>query len=218
MERPQNIIYHPGKMRLAKPVRLIILFHLIGLIGLLIPVSRPLFLQLVPFHLLFMLTIIGYTHKPFDKGLVLVFAVTYIAGFIAEWVGVHKSWLFGHYSYGQTLGVKLFSIPLIMGINWFLLIYATGISLQYIRLKNQLLRILTGALILVLLDILIEPVAIRFDYWHWDANIIPIKNYVCWFLLSAVMLFVFEKFNFNKQSLVGPVLLLSQFIFFAALQ
>ncbi len=65
-----------------------------------------------------------------------------------------------------------------------------------------------------MLDFLIEPVAIRDDYWHWIDGSIPIKNYITWFLLSVVMLFIFEKFRFKKQGLAGPVLLAAQFVFF----
>jgi len=141
----------------------------------------------------------------------------FVLGFMAEWIGIHKAWLFGNYVYGDTLGIKVNGVPLIIGVNWFLLVYSAGVLMQQARLKSIWLRIIAGALILVLLDVLIEPVAIRFNYWHWVENIIPAKNYICWFLLSALMLFVFEKFGFKKQSMVGVVLLIAQFIFFAVL-
>jgi putative membrane protein len=71
--------------------------------------------------------------------------------------------------------------------------------------------------ILVMLDILIEPIATHFDYWHWTDNSIPLKNYICWFLLSALLLSIFEKFKFKTQSVVAAVLLVMQFVFFGAL-
>jgi putative membrane protein len=124
---------------------------------------------------------------------------------------------FCDYNYGKTLGLKLFDIPLTIGVNWFLLIYSAGITMQRSRLKSVFFKVITGALILVLLDLLIEPVAIQFDYWHWDNNIIPFKNCLCWFLVSAAMLYVFERFNFKKQSIAAPVLLITQFLFFGIL-
>jgi putative membrane protein len=104
-----------------------------------------------------------------------------------------------------------------IGVNWFLLIYATGVVLQRSRIKSMLVRIITGAIILVMLDILIEPVATHFDYWHWAGNSIPLKNYTCWFLLSAMLLFIFEKFKFKTQNIVACVLLVMQFVFFGLL-
>jgi len=44
-----------------------------------------------------------------------------------------------------------------------------------------------------------------------------LKNYISWFLISCIMLFIFEKFNFKKQNIIPPVLLLTQFVFFAVL-
>jgi putative membrane protein len=196
---------------------IVILFNLVGLVGFAIPALQPVFLKLVPWHLLLMGIVVLLSHERFNEKFLLFFLLTYVITFFAEWAGVHSNWFFGDYSYGRTLGVRLWDIPLIMGINWFLLIYCAGVVMPYSRIKNTVARIIIGALLLVLLDVLIEPIAIKFDYWHWGNNIIPLKNYIGWFGLSVVMLFVFEKFDFPKQSMVAPVLLLMQFVFFGAL-
>lgn len=198
-------------------IAVIILFHLVGLIGFIIPSSTVLFITLVPWHLLLMLGVIFYSYNRLDGRFLLFALIIFIAGFMAEYIGVHTGWLFGHYSYGGTLGTKLFDIPLLIGINWFLLIYAAGVSLQRSRLKNVWVRIFTGAIVLTMLDVLIEPIAIRFDYWHWLDGGIPLKNYVCWFVLSVLLLFIFEQLKFKRQNIVGPALLIAQFVFFAVL-
>lgn len=198
-------------------VVIIILFHLVGLTGLLIPSLRPQFLQLVPYHLLLMLVAIILSHQNPDGRLLLFVASTFIVGYGMEWLGVNKQMLFGHYQYGQTLGFQLGNVPLIIGVNWFLLIYSAGVLMQRSRLKSVLLRVISGALVLVLLDILIEPVAVRLDYWHWTNDIIPLSNYICWFFVSAFMLVLFYRFRFKQQSKVAPVLLIMQFVFFMAL-
>ena len=198
-------------------VSIILIFHAVGLIGLALPLTRPLFLHIVPFHLLLMLAVIVLNHKPIDTTFIFFFLIIFISGFSAEWLGIHKHWLFGDYSYGKTLGAKLSGVPLIIGCNWFMLIYATGVLMQRGRLKSFILRAFAGALTLVLLDLLIEPVAIHFDYWHWTNSIIPLKNYVCWFGVSLLMLLLFEVFRFKQQSLVGTVLLLTEFVFFGLL-
>lgn len=197
---------------------IVVLFHIVGLAGFIIPSLNHLFLRLVPWHLLLMAAVVFYTRNSVDTPFLLFALLIFITGFCAELIGVHTGLLFGNYNYGDTLGTKLFGIPLMIGVNWLLLIYATGGLMQYSRVKNTYIRILAGALILVLLDVLIEPVAIRFNYWHWIENTIPLKNYVCWFLLSALMLYAFEKFKLNPQNRVAPVLLLMQFVFFIVLE
>src|ERR1700754_2346566 len=122
----------------------IILFHLVGLTGLLIPSLRPEFLQLVPYHLLLMFVVVILSHQSMDGRLLLFVACTFIGGYGVEWLGVNKHLLFGHYQYGQTLGFQLGNVPLIIGVNWFLLIYSTGVLMQRSRLKNMLLRVLCG--------------------------------------------------------------------------
>ncbi|AMR30341.1 hypothetical protein A0256_02370 [Mucilaginibacter sp. PAMC 26640] len=212
MERPKDLSITP-----RAAIAVIVLFHIVGLMGLVLPLTRPLFLQIVPWHILLMLLVIISGHKNFNGKFVFFISLIFISGVALEWIGVHKNWIFGVYDYGSTLGLKIFDIPLTIGINWFLLIYAAGITMQRSRLKGILPRIAVGGLMLVALDLLIEPVATRFDYWHWAGNTIPFKNYYCWFLVSVAMLFVFEKFQFKKQSIAAPVLLATQFIFFGIL-
>jgi putative membrane protein len=223
MERQENLRL-PGLHQQAeelsinkKAISVIIIFHLIGLIGLSIPATRSIFIQLVPWHLLLMLAVIVLNHNRVDNSFMLFFVIIFIAGFAAEWVGIHKHWFFGDYSYGKTLGIKVFGVPLIMGVNWFLLTYSASVLTQRSRLKSMLFRVIIGSLILVLLDLLIEPVAVRLDYWHWTDGTVPFKNYLSWFLSGVIMLLIYELFRFKYQRIVAPVFLLTQFIFFGIL-
>ena len=221
MERTQDL-KNPLNAATTRSQRIsiiiIILFHVVGLIGCSLPATDVQFLKLVPWHLLLMTVVIIYNHSQLEGRFFLFALLIFVVGFMAELIGVHTGWLFGNYAYGETLGTQLFQIPLMIGVNWFLLIYATGVLLQRSRIKNGIVRILAGAVILLLLDVLIEPMAIHFDYWHWTNNQIPFKNYFCWFGLSAVLLFVFDQFKFKLQSIVAPVLLITQFVFFMALE
>ncbi|NCD68183.1 carotenoid biosynthesis protein [Mucilaginibacter agri] len=210
MERPPRL-----NSKLA--IFIIILFHAVGLVGLMLPETHTLFLKIVPFHLLLMLLVVFFSHKSIDSKYTGFVLIIYLSGFVAEWIGVHTGWLFGNYAYGDTLGTKLFDIPLTIGVNWFLLIYATGVTTKRMHVKKKWARVLLGALIMVLLDEQIEPIAIRFDYWHWHNDAIPVTNYICWFLVSSAMLWLFERLEFKKQSWVGPVLLGVQFLFFGVL-
>ncbi|WCT11683.1 carotenoid biosynthesis protein [Mucilaginibacter jinjuensis] len=210
MERPPCLSAKAAKV-------IIVLFHTVGLIGLMLPATHVLFLKIVPFHLLLMLLVVFFNHKYIDERFLGFVILIYVLGFFAEWIGVHKGWLFGDYVYGETLGINVFEIPLTIGINWFLLIYSAGVTMQRLRIKSNWARIILGALVLVLLDMQIEPVAVRFDYWHWADSIVPMKNYVSWFLVSGLMLWIFEQFKFKKQSWVGPILLGVQFVFFGVL-
>lgn len=209
----------PGVMLKNTTVSLIViaLFHIVGLIGFFVPVLTPMFLRLVPFHLLLMLLVVLYNHYRPNTKFWSFFLLISVAGIVAEWIGVHKNWIFGDYDYGPTLGIKVLDIPLMIGVNWFILVYATGVLMQRSRLKSMPARVLVGAALLVALDILIEPVAIKYDYWTWVEKAPPLKNYLCWFGVSVLFLSVFEAFKFKPQNIVAPVLLGIEFVFFGLL-
>jgi putative membrane protein len=217
MERQKSV----KERRVTIAIVIIILFHVVGLAGFFIPALQPLFLKIVPFHLLLMLAVICYSHQKADLKFLRFILLMFLLGFAFEWAGVHLHLIFGNYFYGNTLGPKLFDIPLMIGVNWFLLVYSAGVLMQYSGIQNLNLRVIAGAIVLVLLDVIIEPIAVRFDYWHWlthgELLTAPFENYIGWFLLSGLMLGIFEAFKFNKQGPVGLVLLIAQFVFFALL-
>ena len=210
MEREKNI-------RKRNAIILVIVFHLIGFIGLLAPLTRARFLEFVPYHLLIMTIIVLSTYRGDLKPLLRFMLPVVIGGFAIELIGVHTGLFFGDYQYGSTLGPKVAGVPLIIGVNWFLLVYCMGVFMQRGRIKGRWPRIIVGAVGLALLDVLIEPIADRLNYWHWADNDIPYRNYICWFILSGLFLFVFERFNFRRQSIVAEVVLIMQFVLFAAL-
>ena len=212
MERQKDLT---RRTRIA--VWLIILFHIIGLVGMLLPASRSLFLHLVSFHLWVMLAIILSTGRSFDGRFLSLAILLILSGFITEWLGVHTGWLFGNYVYDQTLGFKILDVPVIIGVNWFLLIYGAGVTMQRSGIKSTRNRVLCGALLLVVLDLLIEPAASIYNYWHWLGDGVPLTNYLSWFFVSCLLLLLFEKLNVKRQSVVAPVLLAAQFTFFAIL-
>ena len=92
-------------------------------------------------------------------------------------MGVHTGFPFGSYSYGPVLGFQLFEVPLMIGVNWLLLVYMTG-NLFRESIANDWLAAALSASVMVLLDIAIEPVAVALDFWTWEGDIIPLSNFI----------------------------------------
>jgi putative membrane protein len=189
----------------------------VGLYGFLTPAFEPLFIMLVPYHLLLMLGLMIFTVN--DRSLQLIkFAFgVYMAGFLIEVIGVNTGQIFGNYTYGTALGFKLWATPLLIGVNWLILVYCTGVFLETFNLKSKWLFSALGAGILLGIDLLIEPVAIRFDYWSWFEGVIPIQNYLGWYVFSYCLFLFFSALNFNKKNKAAVVLLFAQLCFFLAL-
>jgi bisanhydrobacterioruberin hydratase len=195
----------------------IVLFHLVGLTGFLSPNLSKLFLIFVPFHLLLMLILLLINQKKFTKNFWFAVVFIFFAGIFVEIIGVATGMIFGIYTYGETLGYKIINVPIIIGVNWLILIVAIGAVLTKFMQLNNNFKSVFGALILTLMDVLIEPVAIKYDYWHWQNNLIPFQNYVGWFIVSFLFLKVYHQIDFNKSNKVAGLLLITQALFFIIL-
>ncbi|MDB2362685.1 carotenoid biosynthesis protein [Flavobacteriales bacterium] len=194
---------------------ILFIFHVVGVVGLFSD-YQDLFLRLTPLNLLLSLGLFIWANNDFSVQFYKVVAILFALGFLVEVIGVSTGVLFGEYTYGATLGFKLFETPLMIGVNWILLSLASfGISSFF--LKKQLPIILLSSLLMVLMDVLIEPIAISLDFWTWALGDIPLQNYVMWFFVSFIMnaIMSFNRLKIDYRISFG--LLLSQILFFTLL-
>ncbi len=197
-------------------IAILIIFHLVGLVGIMLPDFKELILSLSFLNLIlaFLVILLGEDE---NKPILLKFLlIAFVIGVSVELIGVHTGLLFGDYKYGSNLGPKLWGVPLVIGINWGVLT-ATSASVTYsIKLPNTL-KIIINAFILVIFDFVMEPVAMNSDFWSWKDNTIPFFNYVCWFFVAVILQLIYfgmRKPNSNK---VFNALFFIQFIFFIIL-
>jgi len=198
-------------------VAVIIVFHLVGLLGFLIPVAQPYFIRLVPFHLLLMFAVIVFSYNGDIKRLLLFVSGVFLCGFLVEVLGIHTGKIFGSYYYGNTLGYKIAAVPLLMGVNWVILIFSIGQMMKNLKIRNSILASFLGSIALVIFDFFLEPVAMKFDYWHWDWHIIPLQNYIAWFIVSIILLKFYYALGLKQQKYIGSAMFLAQLIFFVVL-
>ncbi len=192
---------------------LLFIFHFIGAVGLCFDAYYSFFLPFTPFNLLFSLLLLIWANNDFSKKFFQLFLVIASLGYVVEVIGVQTGALFGIYHYGKTLGFQLFDVPLILGVNWFLLAIATHAIVSYYSAKKWV-RILAATLVMLALDILIEPVAMNLDFWQWEAGIVPLQNYFIWGVVSAFMQWIICKFNLEFDSYICFGVIASQVLFF----
>lgn len=194
-------------------IALLLAMHVVGFIGLQTSISRPLFELLVPFNLLLTALIVCWHQKGPYRPFLWFFTLAFLTGYSMEWLGVHTGWIFGSYQYGDTLGWKLSGIPLVIGVNWFVLAFSSGVISE--RLANTFYsKVIIGGFLMVGLDYFIEPVAIRHDFWAWNQISVPWLNYLGWFLISLALLAYFHKSKTNKDNPVAFALYWIQLGFF----
>lgn len=195
----------------------IILVYLVGIAGICFTseTDRKLFLQLTPINLILTILHLLLAHKKWDLKFILTTILILFFGFFIEVIGVKTEVVFGSYYYGATLGFKWLDVPILMGLNWLLLVYAIATSLN--KIKNVWLFSICAATIMTTLDFLIEPIAIKLDFWQWQNNIIPIQNFVAWFILSFLLFFIFRLTNGIFENRFSKIILIIQFVFFGIL-
>ena len=211
-----------------------VLFHTIGLVGLLY-FDKTFFLAATPFNLLLSFALLIWTQQEKNVYFFLFLITCFAVGIAVEIIGINTGLLFGDYTYGKVLGYQLKNVPLLIGINWFLIIYCCGISIHTVLMKainriaadtgkkpmvlKALSVIIDGATLAVFFDWLMEPVAVKLGYWVWNGDgAIPMFNYLCWFVVSLLLLTVFHFTKFNKQNKFAVNLLLIQLMFFLVLR
>ena len=144
--------------------------------------------------------------------------LSFFFGFFIEVLGVNTGVIFGEYTYGKVLGWKLWDTPLMIGVNWAMLVYSVGVSVNWLIQKAKWWwKAALGASMMLLLDFLIEPVAIHYGFWTWEAVDVPLQNYVSWWLISYGLLAFFHFSDQKTTNKVATGLLVLQFVFFALL-
>ncbi|MFK7949903.1 MAG: carotenoid biosynthesis protein [Saprospiraceae bacterium] len=175
------------------------------------------FILLTPFNLLMSLGILLWNEENRDRNLVIISVLCFSVGLIAEIIGTNTGLVFGEYSYGRTLGFQVGHVPLIIGVNWLMLVYASAAVVNYFgeNLHFAIKAVLSAAL-MVCLDFFIEPVAMRYDFWSWAGDIIPVQNYIAWFVIAFGLLLVTHRLMVIKsKTAIG--LFIAQLIFFVVL-
>ena len=203
---------------------LLLVLHLVGVLGILgffeALVDANAFARLSPFNLLLTASLL-FVFAADRTRLFVFFLACLLIGFLAELIGVQTGLPFGEYAYGESLGPKWLDVPLVIGVNWFLVAVGSQALLK-LRTTNVRMRMVGAALVMVGFDLLVEPVAIQIDFWHWSGGEIPLQNYAGWFLVGLIIQAVFavvlkkEEENDRLNPMALPVLAV-QLLFFAAL-
>lgn len=194
----------------------LIIIYSVGVIGHLYDKTLPMMLALTPFTLLISAAITIYPEVRNRNKFILWFFLSYLITFTIEVIGVKSKLVFGDYYYSKVLGVSLLDVPLIIGINWVIVVLG-AISVASKTFKNKVFAVIASGIIATLFDFLLEPVAIKLDYWSWSNNTIPLQNYLAWFIIASV---ISASFLIAKVSIKGKLTetyLYVQMIFFLIL-
>lgn len=130
--------------------------------------------------------------------LVLGFSIAYLS----EWASIRWGLPYGDYLYiysameGELI---LGGVPLWDSLSYVFLAYASYETIAYLAWKP---RILLSAVVMMLADVVIDPIAVRGDQWflgkiffYPEGGIyfgVPISNFAGWFVVAYAILFSYD--------------------------
>ena len=189
----------------------LILIYVSGAIGFLF--NPGFFAPFTPLTLAFT-CFVFLIHQPLNNlNYTLSFIGLAAVGFVAEVIGVKTGVVFGNYYYGNALGYKVLAVPLVISLNWGLLINIGVLVATYLSKKPLLIATL-AVFIITGVDLVIEQVASQMDYWHFSNGIAGIQNYIGWFIISFFTSWLLQKHLVKGDKKIALVFLLLQLFFF----
>lgn len=188
-------------------------FYAVGLLLWLLPPTRPLFVAITSPSLLLTVATAFVFHRRWNGRTVVWFAFIVISAFMLEWAGVHDERLFGRYAYGPGLAPMVDGTPLIIGLNWLWLVYASH-DLAARVASGLVLRIVAGSLFMVGYDLAMEWAAPAMRMWRFDTDYAPLRNFVVWFAVALVYQSGSEALALESDNRPARILFCLQIAFF----
>ena len=179
--------------------------------------QKDFFLSTSPLAILisFILLLLNYNFR--QKGFATALISIITIGFLVEFLGVNYDLFFGSYEYGNNLGYKIGGVPIIMSINWLVLIFLTGSFTEKIIPNSLPLKVIFASLLMVFIDIFLEICAPKLDFWKFNEEIVPMSNYNSWFIISAICLYIYFRLIKDKEYTLSTNMLVIHFAFFGLL-
>lgn len=196
-------------------IGLVLILHAVGLLALASPLAHWV-LPLTPLNLVLTAGVMVIFQRQLDRRTVALALLLGTLGYFVEVLGVWTGRVFGEYSYGEVLGLKLLNVPLLIGLNWAMLVFAIGVPMARTTLPIWA-KVLLSSVAMVALDLLIEPVAINLGFWSWEQVAVPLQNYIAWGGVSALFFTLFFTGSIKRENPVARYVLLAQVLFFAGL-
>jgi uncharacterized membrane protein len=197
-------------------IGILVLYYIVGMILFLVEGTRAIFSILTPLSLMMSFLAVLIYQLSWSPRLVLSFLTVFLAAIFIEIMGVQTGVLFGEYVYGKALGFKILDTPVMIGLNWLILIYCTSAIINHF-FSNRIIRIMVGAGLMVVFDLVLEYVAPVMDMWSWQTRYPGFRNFLMWFLVASIFHSLFQWLNLKIENRPARYLFLIQFLFFSCI-
>ena len=138
--------------------------------------------------------------------------ITVLFGFLIEQLGTTTSWPFGEYTYSDTLGPKIFAVPLVVPFAWVMIAHPCLVAARRIG-KSWVF--LYGAALMTAWDLFLDPLMVSAGRWTWVVKgshvpfqpEIPLSNTFGWLLSGMFLMTVLHFATPRERRKVGGSLI-----------
>jgi uncharacterized membrane protein len=145
------------------------------------------------------------THAFIWRGFLWTFAYTVVTvggGLAVEAVGLRTTYPFGSYDYANSLGPKLFDVPVVIPLAWAMMAYPALLVARRLA-KGRFWTPVIAAWALASWDLFLDPMMVADGHWHWHGDFIalpgidsvPVSNYIAWFISAFVMMLILDRLD-----------------------
>lgn len=188
-----------------------------GILGIFSP-WKDWFVSMTPASLLLTLALLLWNQENKSTRYFKFAALAFILGLGSEIMGVNTGFPFGDYRYSEVLGPQIFNTPLLIGVNWLLITQCSNALAQHLAAGHSAgVQVFLGAVLPTLADVLIEPVAIKLNYWTWAQGDPPLQNYMGWFGVSFLIALAYRHWMGESRNAASHFILAIQIGFFLIL-
>lgn len=211
MERKKNNID-----RIFIPI--IYIYFFAGVVWHLIPATKEIVVPFTSYGLyIFSILLLIVERNNLSLISILWFLFIVVTTFFIEVLGVKTGKVFGDYTYGNVLGIKILEVPVLIALNWGFVLIGIYSFVNKIKISSGFLKMVLISLVIVLFDLVLEPIAIKLNYWNWDQGYVPVQNYIAWFLIALYFSLVGMSFKISIDTKYISHYIFAQSMFFIIL-
>lgn len=192
----------------------LILLYTSGAIGMCI--NPSFFLPFTPYNLLYTVFVFLIFQPIKNSNYIISFLLIALIGYLSEVLGVKTGLIFGTYHYGNSLGYKVFEVPIIISLNWVLIVNISALTSSKF-FSSPIIIALSSSSIATGLDYLIEQVAPHLNFWYFNTGFAQLHNYIGWFAICFITTLIFNKELVKGDKKIGATILVLQVLFFGVL-
>lgn len=192
------------------------IWHLVGIIGFHSDFFY-IFSILTPLNMMLSFGVLFVTSKKSDR-LKTILLLIFVIGLSIEVIGINTGIPFGSYVYLEGLGSKIMGTPWVMGLNWVVVSWAAIQSASYFSTQSKLFKWAIAIVIMLIIDLVMEPVAPDLRMWIFDGSGPGLMNYIGWALVSALVQVLLVREVDDHRNHTALAIIGLQIIFFSSFQ